>query len=56
MTPQNSKTIAIVLTTVGIIFFIAMAFQVMAYKYAIFAGVTCFILATMVRRIAAQRE
>ncbi len=48
----NSRTIATILMTVGILFFIAMAFQILEWKYAIFAGVSCFILANMVRRLA----
>ena len=50
----NAKVVAILLTTVGILFFIAMAFQVLPWKYAMFGGVACFILATAVRRISKQ--
>ncbi len=53
---KNAHVIAIVLTTIGIIFFIAMAFQILSWKYAIFGGVVCFFLATMVRRIAANMK
>jgi hypothetical protein len=52
----NTTTWAIILTTIGIIFFIAMAFRILPSNYALFAGVACFILAGMVRRIGRQRE
>ena len=51
---NNANTAAIILTTVGILFFIAMAFQVLPWKYAMFGGVACFILAGAVRRILRQ--
>lgn len=51
---NNANAAAIILTTVGILFFIAMAFQVMPWKYAMFGGVACFILAGAVRRILRQ--
>ena len=51
---NNAKIAAILLTTLGVLFFIAMAFQVMPGKYALFGGVACFILAGAVRRIMRQ--
>ena len=40
----------------GILFMIAMAFQILPFNYAIFAGVACFILAGTVRRLGRERE
>lgn len=51
---RKANAVAIVLMTMGILFFIAMAFGVMQFKYAMFLGVACFILATMARRLMAQ--
>jgi hypothetical protein len=51
---DNANIVAIGLTTLGIIFFIAMAFQILPGKYAIFAGVVCFILAGAIRRYLAK--
>lgn len=53
---NRANLVAIGLTTVGIIFFIAMAFQILPSKYALFAGVVCFILAGAVRRYLAQTK
>ena len=44
------------LTTVGILFFIAMGFQIMSWKYAIFSGVACLMLAATIRRIGRARK
>lgn len=46
----------IILTTLGTIFFLTMAFGLMPWNYAIFAGVVCFILAGAVRRFMAQSK
>ena len=56
MTDGKANAIAIMVMTLGIIFFIAMAFDVMPRNYALFAGVACFVLATMVRRIMMQKR
>jgi hypothetical protein len=53
--PQ-ANTIAIILGTIGILFFISIGFSIFPNKYAAFAGVACFMLAAMVRRIAAQKK
>lgn len=53
---NKARTMTIVFSTLGLIFMMAMAFQVLPYKYAIFAGVSCFFLAGMCRRIMAQRK
>lgn len=51
---DKAKILSIVFSTLGLIFFVAMAFQVLPYKYAIFAGVSCFFLAGMCRRLRRQ--
>ena len=51
---NKANLIAIGLSTLGVLFFIAMAFQILPWNYAIFAGVACMILAGAVRRYMAQ--
>jgi hypothetical protein len=55
MTSPKANLVAIVLGTLGILFFIAMGLGVIPGKWAIFAGIACFILAGMTRRLAGQR-
>jgi hypothetical protein len=50
---QQANSIAHLVRLVGVLFFVAMAFQVMTWKYAMFGGVACFIAAPAVRRIIA---
>ncbi|MEP7337074.1 MAG: hypothetical protein ABI977_04970 [Acidobacteriota bacterium] len=53
---RQANTIAHVLRVVGILFFMAMAFQIMTWKYAIFGGVACFIIAPAIRKILIGQE
>jgi hypothetical protein len=55
MTNPQANLIAVVLGTLGALFFIAMGLGVMPGKWAIFAGIACFILAGMTRRLAGQK-
>jgi len=48
---RQANAIAHVLRLAGILFFIAMAFQIITWKYAMFGGVACFIIAPVVRKI-----
>jgi hypothetical protein len=48
---RRANAIAHVVRVIGILFFIAMAFQIMTWKYAIFGGVACFIIAPAIRQI-----
>jgi len=48
---DKSNLIATLLGTLGILFFLAMAFNILPGNIAIFAGVACFILAGTVKRI-----
>ncbi|MFN0109348.1 MAG: hypothetical protein ACKVZH_10890 [Blastocatellia bacterium] len=50
---RRANSIAHLLRLIGILFFIAMAFQVITWKYAMFGGVACFIAAPVIRRILA---
>lgn len=54
MNKKEANSLAIVFSTIGILFFIAMAFQVLPWKYSIFGGAACFIVAGMVRRLGNQ--
>jgi hypothetical protein len=53
---NKAKTMAIIFSTLGLIFMVSTAFQVLPWKYAIFAGVSCFFLAAMCHRILAQKK
>ena len=46
-----ADTTAHVLRIAGVLFFIAMAFQIITWKYAMFGGVACFIVAPALRKI-----
>ena len=45
MDKQKTNTIARVLGLVGVLFMLAMAFDMMPRRYALFAGVACFVIA-----------
>lgn len=51
----NANTMAVILSTLGVLFRMAMASSIMPLNVAIFAGVACFILAGAVKRMAAQK-
>ena len=51
---DKANLIATVLGTLGVLFFLAMAFSVLPGNLAIFAGIACFILAGTTKRIAAN--
>jgi hypothetical protein len=53
---RRANAIAHVIRIIGILFFIAMAFQIMTWKYAIFGGVACFIIAPAIRKILIGQE
>ena len=48
---RQANSIAHLIRLVGVLFFIAMAYQIMTWKYAMFGGVACFIIAPVVRRL-----
>lgn len=45
-----------ILSTLGILLMLAMAFKILPFNLAIFASVACFILAGTVRRIGRERD
>ena len=45
MDRQTAVIIARVLGLLGVLFILAMAFDVMPRKYALFAGIACFVVA-----------
>ena len=53
---RTADAVAHTIRIVGILFYIAMAFSLMPWKYAIFAGTACMIIAPLVRRIMISSE
>jgi len=53
---RTANAVAHIIRTVGVLFFVAMAFSVMSWKYAIFAGTACMIVAPVVRRLMISGE
>lgn len=45
-----------VLSTLGILFMLAMAFKILPFNIAIFAGAACFILAGTVSRFGRDQD
>ncbi len=50
---RQANMVAQLIRLIGILFFIAMAFQILTWKYAMFGGVACFIIAPIIRKIIA---
>jgi len=48
---RTANSVAHIIRTIGVLFYIAMAFSLMSWKYAIFAGTACMIIAPAVRRL-----
>ncbi|HKQ74814.1 MAG TPA: hypothetical protein VJ810_14065 [Blastocatellia bacterium] len=48
---RTANAVAHIIRTIGVLFYIAMAFSLMSWKYAIFAGTACMIIAPAVRRL-----
>jgi hypothetical protein len=53
---RKANAVAHIICTVGVLFYISMAFGVMSWKYAIFAGTACMIIAPAVRRLMISAE
>ena len=51
---NRANLVAVMFSTLGVLFMLAMAFKIMPWNYAIFAGVACFILAGAVKRVDSQ--
>jgi hypothetical protein len=56
MDKQKTNTIARVLGLVGVLFMLAMAFDMMPRNYALFAGVACFVVAGAMWGIGGRRN
>lgn len=55
MDKRTASTIAKILGIVGVLFMLAMAFDMMPRKYALFAGIACFVVAGSMWGIAGRR-
>ena len=53
---RTANAVAHIIRTIGVLFYIAMAFSVMPWKYAIFAGTVCMIIAPAVRHLMISRD
>jgi hypothetical protein len=53
---RTANAVAHAVRMVGVLFYIAMAFSLMSWKYAIFAGTACMIVAPAVRRLMISIE
>jgi len=53
---RTANAVAHIIRMVGVLFYIAMAFSVMPWKYAIFAGTACMIIAPAVRHLMISRD
>jgi len=54
MTEKEANMAAMVLTTVGVLCLIAFGLGLLGFKWGIFSGVACFIIAGLVRRMGKQ--
>jgi hypothetical protein len=53
---RQVETITHILWVLGVLFFIASGLAVMPKKYAVFAGIACFLIAPVVRRLGQERQ
>jgi hypothetical protein len=53
---RTADAVAHAIRIAGVLFYIAMAFSLMSWKYAIFAGTACMIIAPAVRRWMASGD
>lgn len=56
MDKQKAHVAARVLGLVGVLFMLAMAFDVMPGKYALFAGIACFVIAGSMWGMTGRRD
>lgn len=52
---RQANMVGHLIRTIGVLFFIAMAFQILTWKYAMFGGVACFIIAPVIRKMIADQ-
>ena len=50
MDRKTANTLAKVLGVAGVLFMVSMAFQIINWRYAIFLGVACFIIAGAIKK------
>lgn len=56
MNSQTIRLLSVSLITAGIIFMLAMAFNILPGKLAIFSGTVCFVLSGMVGRLEKKSD
>jgi len=52
---RKANTIVLLLRITGVLFFIASGLNILTWKYAVFAGIACFLLAPAVRQLVIMR-
>lgn len=52
---RKAHSIVLVLRVTGVLFFIASGLNILTWKYAVFAGIACFLLAPAVRQFVISR-
>jgi hypothetical protein len=53
---RRANAVAQVLRVIGVLFFLAMAFGIMSWKWAIFLGTACFVLAPAIRQLLTTKN
>lgn len=56
MEKQRAHVAARVLGLIGVLFMLAMAFDMMPRKYALFAGIACFVIAGSMWGMGGRRD
>ena len=56
MEKQSAHMAARILGVIGVLFMLAMAFDVMPRKYALFAGIVCFVVGGAMWGITGRRD
>jgi hypothetical protein len=54
--PMDNRMIPVILSAVGVIFIMAMAFDIMANNVAIFLAIACFIIAGVFRNYMGKQD
>ena len=55
-TLKRANALAQIIRIVGVLFYLAMAFGLMRWQYAIFAGTACMVVAPVVRQLILSRN
>ena len=56
MTHNAKRTLAVIFSTVGVLFMLALAFPVIPRQYALFGGIACFVLSGMTWTLPSRGE